>query len=456
VQAVRKLLVASQKGGVGKTTTSINVAAATALAGARVLLLDADPLSSISSSLKLAEHTQRQSLRQVGIDLPGVLVSNVLPGLDVLSPYEDGGCSDDDLDALLALLAAPAFQECYGCLVVDTPPFLGANPPQLLATCDEYILVLRAEPLAARTLPAFLELVQRSSGDKIRMRGILLTLPEGEEMGGRWEREMRGRFGTRILGTVIPHDEAVSQAVLFGQIITQSNKESPAAAAYHHLVESLELAGDARETIERTSAASALLLASAALKTTARRPARVVPAAKSAPAPAKPEPVPVNPREKPVAPVGVNSASLNGVHSEPVAPIPTVPAIVQERPCTSAARAAHEQAPTPRKAPAQPAGKPAPNGGFPAGVGLLWIGLAMVVGVALRFLHLPEHLMPFIVGIGVAVLVVVVLRPFSNQQDGNRQAAPTRKPPQRRPDPGKRLSGLKRRVVVPGRNTREK
>src|SRR5947209_19110548 len=79
--AVRKLMVASQKGGVGKTTTSINLAAAAALAGARVLLLDADPLSSISTSLNLADRPQREPLRQSGVDLPGVLVSNVLPGL---------------------------------------------------------------------------------------------------------------------------------------------------------------------------------------------------------------------------------------------------------------------------------------------------------------------------------------------------------------------------------------
>ena len=76
------------------------------------------------------------------------------------------------------------------------------------------------------------------------MRGILLTLPEGEQANGRWERELRGRFGTRILTNVIPHDEAVTQAVLFGSIVSHCSKDMPAAPAYHALVETLELARD--------------------------------------------------------------------------------------------------------------------------------------------------------------------------------------------------------------------
>ena len=92
-------------------------------------------------------------------------------------------------------------------------------------------------------------------------------------------------------------------------------------------------------------------------------------------------------------------------------------------------------------------------------MGLLWVGLAMGVGVALRFLALPENLMPFFVGIGVAALVVLLLRHYSTNQEANGQTR-TRKPVPRRaegrPDPGKRLSGLKRRVIVPVRNPREK
>jgi chromosome partitioning protein len=453
---VRKLLVASQKGGVGKTTSSVNLAAAAALAGNRVLLLDADPLSSISASLNLAAHPQRQTLRQIGVDLPGVLASNVLPGLDVLSPYEDGGCSDDELDGLLGLLATPAFRECYGCLIAGAPPFLGANPGQLLAACDEIVLVMRAEPMAPRTLPAFLELVQRSRPQGIRLRGILLTLPEGEPPGGRVERELRGRFGMRILPIAVPHDEAVSQASLFGQIVSQAHKDSPAGAAYHSLVESLGLAGDARETIERTSGASALLLAAAAVeKASVRKPpaarARPVPPVAAAPV------FPVLPLEQ----AGAPPRPLENVPAPregPDLPVPRrlPPAFpVGVEPLEGGARAPAAA----RQAPARPREATGQGGSFPLGIGLLWVGLAMVAGVVLRFLTLPDDLVPVLVGVGVAAAVVLLLRHFQARQGPRGPAGPSRKPAPRRaegrPDPGKRLSGLKRRVTT-SRAAREK
>ena len=234
---VRKLLVASQQGGVGKTTTAINLAAAAAQAGVRVLLLDADPLSCISAALNLPQHPRRQPLRQAGIELPGVLVGNVVPGLDVVSPYEDGTCSDEELDDLFKVLESTAFQEQYGCLLVGSPPFMGANAAQLLGSCDEFVIAMRAEAMAYRTLPAFLELVQRrqNAARPINLRGILLTLPEPDAEGERWERELRGRFGGRILPTVIPYDEEIRKALEAGRIVLQAAPESPAAQQYVQL-----------------------------------------------------------------------------------------------------------------------------------------------------------------------------------------------------------------------------
>lgn len=433
---MRKLLVASQKGGVGKTTTSINLAAAPAMAGARVLLFDADPLSSISASLNLTQHPRRQPLRQAGIDLPGILVSNVIPGLDVLSPYDDGGCADDELNLLLALLGTPAFQECYAALVVDTPPFMGANPAQLLSTCEEFVIVMRAEPMAYRTLPAFLELVQRSRATHpIQMRGLLLTLPDGEAPGGRWERELRGRFGNRILPHGIPFDESVGQAMLFGQIVTHSHRESPVTTAFHGLVEYLKLASDARDTIERSSAASALLLASAALKnsTVARKPVERPPVKPASPAAALSSPEVALPQVKTPAP-----PSFPDIEDMPI-PVRRRKTPAHQIPVVPIAAALPPAEPAPASA-----AKARPSGvKLSGGLGAIWFCLAVIGGVALSRIQLPEWTISAIVGLAVAAVVVLLMRNASaSAEEEAETTAPEANGRAGRP------SGLRRRLKV--------
>ncbi len=149
--------------------------------------------------------------------------------------------------------------------MIDSPPFLGANPSQLVGACDGLVIVARAEPLAHRTLPAFLELVQRSRGERpVRTHGVLVTLPDGEVQGGRWERELRGRLGSKALPQVIPYDEAVGQASETGRIFAEASPDSPAAVQYHHLAEALKLADDPLP-LKKAAGAAALLAAAAAL-----------------------------------------------------------------------------------------------------------------------------------------------------------------------------------------------
>src|SRR5262249_12311544 len=83
-------------------------------------------------------------------------------------------------------------------------------------------------------------------GHVIQMRGILLTLPEGDEPGCRWERELRGRFGARILPEVIPYDETIGKTLRVGQISSYLHPDSPAARAYRALVGRLGLAKELR------------------------------------------------------------------------------------------------------------------------------------------------------------------------------------------------------------------
>jgi chromosome partitioning protein len=412
-KTVRKLLVASQKSGVGKTTTSINLAAATAMAGARVLLVEADPMSGISTALNLAQHPDRRQLRASGIDLPGVLCCGIVPGLDVFSPYEEGGCSDEDFDRVLQLLGLDAFRESYDCLIVNAPPFLGARPTELLTSCDEFVVIIQAEAQAHRTMPAFMQLVQRAGqGHRAAtFRGILLTLPENESPGGRWERELRGRFGKNVLGPVVPYDEEVGKASLFGHVVAHASPEAPASLAYQELAGELQLAKGASGA--RRPAETLLEMAAAAVRAN-----------------------PLVARAVPTAPVTGGRRSSPRLRRLPAADAglpPKAPAVAAASPDWPVQEEAARSTPPPAPITSPEPALPRPDISSPPlhstqKPWLTWVGLAIAGGIGLRFVQLPDFALPLIVGLAVTAGVTLMLHLFLGQNGGEPapQLAPQR------------------------------
>jgi len=430
---VRKLLVASQKGGVGKTTTAINLAAATALSGVKVLLFDADPMGSVTCALNLAGHANRRSLRDLGIDLNGTVCCDVVPGLDVISPYQEGCSSPEDLERVLQLLASEYFQETYQQAVFHAPPFMGLRPRSLFQCCDEFILVMRAEPMAFRTLPLFQETVKtiQCEDGPIVFRGVLVTQPVAE----RWETDLRRFLGDKALPSTIPLDPEVDSAAMQFQAVTIQNPEAPAAQGYFALVGNLGLAQGTRyalpfpvpkRAVEKIAKKSSLKLP---------RPAR------TAAVVAAPSEMAAPPRRAP---------------SDPALRRPTVP----QRPEAPAAPA---PAPRPRREPIltpRPTMAPRPIARPAAGPTLhakpetfqirpwqIAVGMALFVGTVLGgSTRALDFLMPVAVGIGTTgtlLLVVYYLLLSSSQESKSERPAPA----------GKKTDGSKR-PGPPGRGPR--
>lgn len=227
---MRKLLVASQKGGVGKTTTTLNLAAAASLTGRRVLILDSDPIGSVAVSLGLETEGVAHSAAQ-DLGLAGHLWEGAMPATDVLNPYSSPQFAEEDLGQCLNRLDRLARRRGYDLILLDAPPSLWQRSRLLLGAAQEVLLVLRVEPLAYRTLPGFLGML-KSSGTGCRLTGILLTLAAGQQPGDPLEQEMTQRLGKRLIPPAIPYDPAAAEALLAGMPMVSHRPDSEAARAY--------------------------------------------------------------------------------------------------------------------------------------------------------------------------------------------------------------------------------
>ncbi|MCB9680684.1 MAG: ParA family protein [Alphaproteobacteria bacterium] len=247
----RVLAISNQKGGVGKTTTSINLAAALARYGQRVLVVDLDPQGNASSGLGHERDDVTMGVYDVLMeyrDLESVRMPTALDGLEVVP------ASRDLVGAEVELVAAPKrehrlrkalnrVREDYDWVVIDCPPSLGLLTVNALAAADAVLVPLQAEYYAMEGLGELLRTivaVQKGLNPDLQREGIVITMSDARNnLCREVERQAREVFAGEVFETVIPRNVRLGEAPSYGKSIVEYDPRSAGSRAYLSLAEEL-------------------------------------------------------------------------------------------------------------------------------------------------------------------------------------------------------------------------
>jgi chromosome partitioning protein len=247
----RIICIANQKGGVGKTTTAVNLSASLAAAEKRVLLVDIDPQGNASSGAGIDKTSLRSSVYDLiinGENPNEQLMDTDLKNLQVIA------ATPDLAGAELELIEVPEremqlkkilsnLKEDYDFIIIDCPPSLGLLTINAMTAANSVIVPLQTEFYAMEGLSQIVRtigLVQKGLNPGLRIEGIVLTMYDGRNnLSRQVEDEIRAHFGDQVFRTVIPRNVRLSEAPSHGKPIILYDITSRGAVAYLELAKEL-------------------------------------------------------------------------------------------------------------------------------------------------------------------------------------------------------------------------